>query len=70
VQDLQSGSLKSLLEAYAPPCRTAVAVYPSNRNISPALRAMIDLLVETFAEEPWRKLGRPTNGLSPRSRPR
>jgi DNA-binding transcriptional LysR family regulator len=48
--DLQAGSLKHLLKTYAPPPRTTVAVYPSNRNISPALRAMVDVLVESFAD--------------------
>lgn len=59
VHDLQNGSLKQLLKAYAPPARTAFAVYPSNRNISPALRAMLDLLVEIFAEKPWQALAKP-----------
>ena len=53
LNDLQTGELKQLLKPFAPPPRTASAVYPSNRNISPALRAMVDVLVETFAEKPW-----------------
>lgn len=58
VRDLQDGRLKHLLKAYSPPARTTMAVYPSNRNISPALRAMLDVLVETFAEKPWQGLER------------
>lgn len=50
---LQSGALKQLLKSYAPPPRTTHAVFPSNRYVSPALRAMVDVLVETFAEKPW-----------------
>lgn len=53
VQELQAGRLKHLLKAYAPPARTTLAVYPSSRNISPALRAMVDVLVETFTDKPW-----------------
>jgi len=35
------------------------AVYPRNRNISPALRAMVDVRVETFADKPWHPVLRP-----------
>ncbi|HET8938689.1 MAG TPA: LysR substrate-binding domain-containing protein [Polyangiales bacterium] len=58
VHDLQDGTLKQLLKAYALQARTTMAVYPSGRNISPALRAMLDVLVETFAEKPWQTLAR------------
>ena len=58
VHDLQDGTLKQLLKAYALQARTTMAVYPSNRNISPALRAMLEVLVETFAEKPWQTLAR------------
>jgi DNA-binding transcriptional LysR family regulator len=51
--DLQIGALKQVLKNHAPPARTTLAVYPSNRNISPALRAMVDVLVKTFTERPW-----------------
>jgi DNA-binding transcriptional LysR family regulator len=53
LNDVQTGALEHLLKAYAPTPRTTSAVYPSNRNISPALRAMVDVLVETFADKPW-----------------
>lgn len=43
--------LKPILTGYAPPTRPTLAVYPSNRNISPALRAMVDVLVECFEEK-------------------
>jgi DNA-binding transcriptional LysR family regulator len=52
-EDVQAGTLKHLLKAFAPPERTTHVVYPSHRNLSPALRAMVDVLVETFAEQPW-----------------
>ena len=58
LHDLQDATLKQVLKAYSPPARTTMAVYPSNRNISPALRAMLDVLVETFAEKPWQSLAR------------
>lgn len=51
---LAAAKLKPLLTRYAPPPRTTVAVYPSQRNVSPALRAMIDLLVETYDNVPVR----------------
>ncbi len=52
LHELQTGALKQLLKSYTPPPRTTLAVFPSNRYISPALRAMVDVLVETFAEKP------------------
>ena len=51
--DEQAGALKQVLKRYAPPPRTTLAVYPGHRNISPALRAMVDVLVATFADKPW-----------------
>jgi DNA-binding transcriptional LysR family regulator len=32
------------------------ATYPSGRNLSPKVRAMVDFLVEEFGGAPWRKL--------------
>jgi DNA-binding transcriptional LysR family regulator len=34
---------------------TLYATYPSNRNLSPKVRAMVEFLVETFGHAPWRK---------------
>jgi len=49
---LASGQLKQLLKSFAPPSRSVLAVYPSNRNISPARRAMIDVFVQCFERHP------------------
>jgi DNA-binding transcriptional LysR family regulator len=31
------------------------ATYPSGRNLSPKVRAMVDFLVEQFGTAPWRR---------------
>lgn len=49
-EGVASGQLKLLLKAFALPPRNSVVVYPSSRNVSPALRAMIDVLVERYGE--------------------
>lgn len=46
---LAKGKLDELLGAFAAAPRHPYAVYPSARNISPAVRAMIDVLAERFA---------------------
>lgn len=43
-------TLEEVLADHAPPARPLFAVYPSARHASAALRAMVDLLVESFAE--------------------
>ena len=43
-----SGRLVELLKAFAPPAHQVFAVYPAGRHVSPALRAMLDLLAEKF----------------------
>jgi DNA-binding transcriptional LysR family regulator len=45
------------------------ATYPSGRNLSPKIRAMVDFLVEQFGSAPWRRVAAPTRGrpLSSRS---
>jgi DNA-binding transcriptional LysR family regulator len=42
--------LREVLGAYAPPPRECFLVYPNARHISPALRAMVDLAAERFAQ--------------------
>ncbi|HEX6241939.1 MAG TPA: substrate binding domain-containing protein, partial [Polyangiales bacterium] len=47
-EGLAARELRQILAPYAPPARPTLAVYPSARNVSPALRAMVELLVECF----------------------
>jgi DNA-binding transcriptional LysR family regulator len=54
-EQVATGQLKMLLTRFAPPARTTLAVYPSQRNVSPALRAMVDLLVEFYENNPLGK---------------
>lgn len=45
------------------------ATYPSGRNLSPKIRAMVDFLVEQFGSAPWRRVAAPARSrqLSSRS---
>ena len=45
------------------------ATYPSGRNLSPKIRAMVDFLVEQFGSAPWRRVAERTRrrALSSRS---
>jgi len=45
------------------------ATYPSGRNLSPKIRAMVDFLVEQFGSAPWRRDAAPTRRrpFNPRS---
>ncbi|MFM0172119.1 LysR family transcriptional regulator [Paraburkholderia sediminicola] len=55
--DLQSGDLVEVLEAYRPQPDPIRVLYPSKRHLSPRIRAFIDLLVERWeAGVPWEAL--------------
>ena len=45
---LGSRKLVEVLKTFVAPAAMPLVVYPSGRNVSPALRAMIDLLIERF----------------------
>jgi DNA-binding transcriptional LysR family regulator len=46
-------ALVEVLASFAPPARPLFAVYPSARHVSPALRALLDVLAEFFDSPPW-----------------
>jgi DNA-binding transcriptional LysR family regulator len=50
---LAARQLREVLRSYAEPARHPFVVYPSARNIAPAVRAMVDLLAERFESAPW-----------------
>src|SRR5690606_13993408 len=50
---LASGRLKAVLPAWQPPEMSIHALYPSRRHLSPAVRALLDFLVQRFASLPW-----------------
>jgi DNA-binding transcriptional LysR family regulator len=50
---LAARELRELLRPFAEPARASFVVYPSSRHVSPALRAMVDLLAERFEAAPW-----------------
>jgi len=50
---LASGALQAVLPDWELPVMTIYALYPSRKNLSPAVRALVDFLVERFAAVPW-----------------
>ena len=50
---LQDGSLQVGLPDWKVPDMAIYALYPSRKHLSPAVRALLDFLVERFAQVPW-----------------
>ena len=50
---LRDGSLEAVLPQWALPSMDIYALYPSRKHLSPAVRALLDFLVERFARIPW-----------------
>lgn len=50
---LADGSLQPVLPEWALPDMAIYALYPSRKNLSPAVRALLDYLVARFATVPW-----------------
>jgi len=50
---LRSGELQAVLPAWSLPAMTIHALYTSRRHLSPAVRALLDFLVQRFAGVPW-----------------
>ena len=47
------GALVQVLPDWQPPVMQILALYPSRRNLSPAVRAIVDFLVIRFSERRW-----------------
>lgn len=50
---LADGSLQLVLPDWQAPEMAIYALYPSRKHLSPAVRALLDFLVERFANVPW-----------------
>lgn len=50
---LADGSLQQVLPEWTLPDMAIYALYPSRKNLSPAVRALLDYLVARFATVPW-----------------
>ena len=50
---LRSGELQAVLPGWDLPVMTIYALYPSRRHLSPAVRALLDFLVQRFEGVPW-----------------
>ena len=52
-EQLRTGALRRVLEAWAPPASTIYAVYPGNRLMSMKVRAFVDHLARHFGRTPY-----------------
>jgi DNA-binding transcriptional LysR family regulator len=50
---LRDGSLQVVLPDWKLPAMAIYAMYPSRKHLSPAVRALLDFLVQRFAAPPW-----------------
>ncbi|MFZ6759345.1 LysR family transcriptional regulator [Undibacterium sp. Ji50W] len=50
---LSKDELQIILPEWTAPAMTIYALFPSRRHLSPAVRALLDFLVEEFASQPW-----------------
>ncbi|MEG1767099.1 MAG: LysR family transcriptional regulator [Comamonas sp.] len=50
---LRDASLEAVLPDWDLPTMGIYALYPSRKHLSPAVRALLDFLVERFAKTPW-----------------
>jgi DNA-binding transcriptional LysR family regulator len=50
---LRAGGLQAVLPQWQLPGMGIHALYPSRKHLSPAVRALLDFLVERFAAPPW-----------------
>jgi len=50
---VSTGALRVVLPEWQVPALTIYALYPSRRNLSPAVRALLDYLVGRFETVPW-----------------
>jgi len=52
-EHVRTGTLNAALTEWQLPIMTIYALYPSRRHLSPAVRALLDFLVDRFATVPW-----------------
>ena len=50
---LAAGTLQAVLSDWTLPMMRIYALYPSRKNLSPAVRALVDFLVQRFTSVPW-----------------
>ena len=50
---LRDGSLQLVLPEWKVPDMSIYALYPSRKHLSPAVRALVDFLVQRFDQQPW-----------------
>ena len=51
--EIAQGNLRIVLPDWRPPSFTIYALYPSRRQLAPAVRALLDFFIERFAVLPW-----------------